>query len=127
MPAKVTVTVDGTEFDAITVQFGVSTNKDSAGIPMNQTLQTQAKIWVDAHDTKNFPFGSIKKLFDLANVPDDSKQKDMKIAYWKDDQKKSAICTYTFKGWISKFNTYTPVAIAGDTNGTSAPADGQNY
>jgi hypothetical protein len=127
MPAKVTVSVDGTEFDAITVQFGVSTEKDQAGIPMNQTLQTQAKIWVDAHDTKNFPFGSIKKLFELANVPDDTKQKEMKISYWKDDRKENAICTYSFKGWINKFDTYTPVPITGDTRGGPAVSGGQHY
>src|SRR5262245_41628003 len=110
---RVTVTVDGTKFDAITVNFGVVTQKDQTGMPILQTLNTKAKVWVDAHDTKNFPFDSFKKLFDLANVPDNKKLKDMKVEYWLDDTKQDALCSYKFKGWISKFETFNPVVGPG--------------
>ena len=56
---RVTVTVDGNAFDAITVNFGVTTQKDQAGMPILQTLDTKARVWVDSHDTKNLPFGTL--------------------------------------------------------------------
>jgi len=110
---RVTVTVDGTKFDAITVKFGVNTQKDQTGMPILQTLNTRARVWVDAHDTKNFPFNAFKALFELANVPDNKKLKDMQIEYWLDDTKADALCSYKFKGWISRFETYNPALGGG--------------
>ena len=117
---RVTVTVDGTKFDAITVNFGITTQKDQAGMPILQTLDSKARVWIDAHDVKNFPFGTYQKLFDLANVPDNTKLKDVKIEYWLDDTKQDALCTYKFKGWISKFSTYNPPVVQGASNGGSS-------
>ena len=110
---RVTVTIDGTKFDAISVNYGITTKKDQAGMPILQTLDTTARVWVDAHDTKNFPFNAFQKVFELANVPDNKKLKDMKIEYWLDDSKQDALCSYKFKGWISKFETYNPVTMKG--------------
>ena len=110
---RVSVTVDGTKFDAITVKFDINTNSDQAGMPILQTLDTVAGVWIDAHDVKNFPFGTFQKLFDLANVPDDTKLKDMKIEYWVDDTKQNAVSTFKFKGWIKKFTTYNPPVVLG--------------
>src|SRR5215510_11964643 len=118
---RVSVTVDGTKFDAITVNFGITTQKDQAGMPILQTLDTKARVWIDVYDTKNFPFGTFQKLFDLANVPDNSKLKDIKIEYWVDDTKQNALCTYKFKGWISKFATYNPAVVKGSNDGGSTP------
>jgi hypothetical protein len=116
---RVSVTVDGNKFDAITVNFNITTQKDQAGMPILQTLNTKACVWVDAHDNKNLPFGTFSKLFELANVPDNNKLKDVKIEYWLDDQKKDALCTYKFKGWISKFSTYNPPVVQGASSGGS--------
>ena len=116
---RVSVTVDGTKFDAITVNFGITTQKDQAGMPILQTLNTKACVWVDAHDNKNFPFDTFQKLFGLANVPDNSKLKDIRLEFWQDDRKDDATCTFKFKGWISKFTTYNPPVVQGTNSGGS--------
>jgi hypothetical protein len=120
---RVTVTVDGKAFDAIQVIFDITTQKDQAGMPILQTLDTKARVWVDAHDDKNFPFATLQAMFELANVPDNSKLKDIKLEYWKDDRKQDALCTYKFKGWISKFSKYNPATVySGNNGGVTAQA-----
>ena len=109
MPGRVSITVDGTKFNAIEAVYEMTTQKDAAGMPVLQTLDTNVKVWIDVFDDKNAPFDTIKKLFDLANVPDRSKLKEMKIEYWKDDRMEDVICSYKFKGWISRFELYNPV------------------
>lgn len=103
MPGRVTVTIDGTAFDAVDAEFTMGTQKDAAGMPVLQTLATTVHVRVDLNDDRNIPYTAIKKLFKLGNVPDRSKLKEMKIEFWHDDKKENATCTYKFKGWISTF------------------------
>ena len=103
MPGRVSVTVDGTKFNAIEAIYSMATQKDAAGMPVLQTLATGVHVRVDLNDDKNIPFGTIKKMFDLGNVPDRSKLKEIKVEFWKDDTMEDVICTYKFKGWISMF------------------------
>jgi hypothetical protein len=109
MPGTVSVTIEGTKFNAIETVFAMGTKKEANGMPVSQTLKTKVHVWVDLSDDQNFPFDSIKKMFDLANVPNRTKFKDMKIEYWKDDRMQDVICSYKFKGWIGKFEVYNPV------------------
>jgi hypothetical protein len=109
MPGRVSVTVDGTKFRAIEAVFAVNTQKDAAGMPVLQTMNTHVKVFVDIFDDQDFPFDYVKKMFNLANVPDRSKLKEIKIEYWKDDRMEDVICSFGFKGWISKFEVYNPV------------------
>ena len=103
MPGRVSVTIDGTKFNAVEAVYAMGTQKDAAGMPVLQTLSTGVHLRIDLNDDKNIPFDTIKKLFDLSNVPDRSKLKEMKVEFWKDDTMKDVICTYKFKGWISNF------------------------
>lgn len=103
MPGRVSLTVDGTKFNAFDAVYAMGTQKDAAGMPVLQTLSTAVHVRVDLNDDKNIPFGTIKKLFDLGNVPDRSKLKEMKVEFWKDDKMDDVICSYKFKGWISMF------------------------
>lgn len=105
MPGRVSVTVDGTKFNAVDAVFAMGTSKDAAGMPVLQTLTTSVHVRVDLNDDKNIPFGTIEKLFKLGNVPDRSKIKEMKVEFWKDDSMQDVICSYKFKGWISLFRT----------------------
>jgi len=107
-PTRSTVTVDGTKFDAVSTQVAFTTAKDRAGMPQMGSLQTQIRIWVDFHDDTNLPNASLKKIFELANVVTRDKIKDIKIEFWKDDAHKDALCSYSFKGWISGFQTFNP-------------------
>ena len=108
-PLRSTITVDGNKFDALasTVRFG--TLKDRAGMPEMGTLSTAIKIYVDFHDDVNLPHTTLQRLFTLANVVTRDKIVDMKIEYWKDDSKTDALCSYKFKGWISRFETGNPL------------------
>ncbi len=109
MPGRVSVTIDGTKFNTIETVFAMGTQKDATGMPVLQTLNTKVKVFVDLFDDENFPYDNTKKMFDLANVPDRDKLKEMKIEYWKDDRMEDVICSYGFTGWISKFEVYNPV------------------
>jgi hypothetical protein len=102
---RVSCTVDGTKFNAVEAVFEMNTQCDQAGMPTLQTFNTSVHIRVDLHDTKNFPFGNIQKLFNLGNVVSRDKIKDCKVEFWEDDTMQNVICTYQFKGWIKSFRT----------------------
>src|SRR4051794_29897018 len=104
-PNRSTVTIDGTKFDAVSTSVVFNTLKDRTGMPEMGSLATNIRVWVDFHDDTNLPFGSLQKLFDLANVVTRDKIKDVKIEFWKDESKQDALGSYQFKGWISRFET----------------------
>ena len=105
MPGRVSVTIDGTKFNALEAVYAMGTQKDPAGMPVLQTLNTAVHLRVDMNDDKNIPFETVKTLFELGNVPDRSKLKEMKVEFWKDDTMQDVVCSYKFKGWISMFRT----------------------
>ena len=107
-PYRCTVTIDGTKFNAISTSVKFSTEKDRAGMAQMGSLSTAIRVWADFHDDTNLPHGAVKKLFTLANVVTREKIKDMKIEYWKDDSHQDALASYSFKGWISHFETSNP-------------------
>ena len=111
-PYRSTVTVDGTKFDAISTQVIFNTMKDRAGMPEMGSLTTTIRVWIDFHDDTNLPHSALKKLFDLSNVVTREKIKDIKIEFWKDDAHEDALCSYSFKGWISRFETANPLPMA---------------
>jgi len=113
-PYRSTVTVDGTKFNAVSVVVAFQTDKDRAGMPQMGSLHTDIRIWVDFHDDTNLPHAALKKLFNLSNVVTRDKVKDMKIEFWKDDSQQDALCSYSFKGWISSFQTCNPVPDSAD-------------
>ena len=120
-PYRSTVTVDGTKFDAVSTQVVFNTMKDRAGMPEMGSLTTTIRVWIDFHDDTNLPHSALKKLFDLANVVIRDKIKDIKIEFWKDDSHQDALCSYSFKGWISRFETANPLPLASpQTAGASA-------
>src|SRR5713226_4405482 len=114
-PYRSTVTIDSTKFNAVWTFVRFSTQKDRAGMPEMGSLQTSIKVCVDFHDDTNLPHASLTKLFDLANVVSRDKIKDIKIEFWKDDAHQDALCSYSFRGWISGFETSNPSsALTGD-------------
>ena len=108
-PYRSTCTIDGTKFDCVSISVAFSTEKDRAGMPQMGSLKTNIRCLVDFHDDQNIPFSALSKLFDLANVVTREKIKDMKVEFWKDEKHQDALCSYTFKGWISNFQTVNPV------------------
>ncbi|MDQ6705872.1 MAG: hypothetical protein M3Z85_07895 [Acidobacteriota bacterium] len=113
-PYRCTVTVDGTKFNAVSTSTRFSTAKDHSGSPQMGSLSTDIRVWVDFHDDTNLPFANLKKLFDLANVVTRGNIKDVKIEFWKDDSHQDALCSYSFKGWISRFETTNPHPFVND-------------
>lgn len=105
MPARVTVTWDGTKFNVKDAHVLIQTNKDQAGMAVMGTFDTEIQFIVDLTDDKNFPFANIQKLFTAGNVPTRDKIKDLKVEFWQDDAMKNVVCTYQCKAWISSFKT----------------------
>ena len=108
-PLRSTVTIDGSKFDALASSVRFGTLKDRAGMPEMGTLSTAIKVFADFHDDSNVSNLTLQKLFNLAHVVTRDKIVDMKIEYWKDDAKQDALCSYKFKGWISRFETGNPL------------------
>lgn len=104
-PYRCTVTIDGTKFDAVSSSVTFGTEKDKSGMPQMGSLTTEIRVWADFHDDTNIPFGAVSKFFNLANVVTRDKIKDIKIEFWRDDSHQDALCSYGFKGWISRFET----------------------
>ena len=122
-PYRSTVTIDGKKFDAVSTQVVFNTLKDRAGMPEMGSLNTSVRVWVDFHDDVNMPNATLKSLFELSNVVTRDKIKAMKIEFWKDDSKQDALCSYSFKGWISRFETTNLMPDAApQSSGSSSPA-----
>jgi len=124
-PYRCTVTVDGTKFNAVAASVHFTTEKDRAGMPQMGSLRTSIRLWADFHDDTNLPHSALKKFFDLANVVTRDKIKDMKIEYWKDDAHQDALCSYSFKGWISRFETSNPHLTSADGNSNDNSNDNE--
>jgi len=104
-PSNATVTVDGNKFNAESVHVGIETVHHHDGMPMMGVPRYIFECNADAHDTKNLPFGTLSRLFDLANIVNREKIVDIKIEFWQDENQRDVICTYSFHGWISEFHT----------------------
>jgi hypothetical protein len=105
IPSVTTVTIDGNKFSATSASLSLATASDLAGMPQMGSLSCGINVVVDIHDNQNMPFGTLKKLFELANVVTKDKIKDIKIEFWQDDSRQDVICSYAFKGWISHWHT----------------------
>ena len=103
-PANTTITIDGTKLNAFSTQVGISTVADATGMPAMGSVVASMEFSADMHDTLNVPFASVKKFFDLANLATRDKIKDIKIAFWTDDSRTDALCTLSFKGWLSSWH-----------------------
>ena len=104
-PSVTTVTIDGLRFNAYTANVSLSTTSDMAGMPGMGTLNAGVQVVVDMHDNTNMPFSTLKHLFQLTSVVTRDKVKEIKIEYWQDESQQDALCVYSFKGWISNWNT----------------------
>ncbi|GGG99025.1 hypothetical protein [Silvibacterium dinghuense] len=107
-PYRSTCTIDGQQFDCLSVSVAFSTEKDRAGMPQMGSLSTTIRAYVDFHDDQNMPYSTMSNLFNLANVVTRDKVKSIKLEFWKDDSHQDALASYTFNGWISGFHTLNP-------------------
>lgn len=121
-PNRTTVTIDGTKFNAVTTSVKFNTEKDRSGVAQMGSLSTRIRVWADLHDDTNLPFSSVKQFFDLANVVTRDKIKPIKIEFWKDETQRDALCTYSFNGWVRRFETSNPLDFlpSGQTTSTEA-------
>jgi hypothetical protein len=108
-PYRGTCTINGDDFDCLSISVVFSTKKDRAGMPLMGSLKSEVRCLVDFHDDENISHGSLKTLFDLANVVDRHKIMDMKVEFWQDESHHNALCSFSFKGWISNFQTLNPM------------------
>lgn len=103
-PCVSTVSIGDTKFGALSVSVGFSTPSDNSGLPVMGGLSASIEVLVDIHDESNMPFSSLKSLFELAKVVTRDKIKDVKIEFWKDENRQDVICSYRLKGWISHWH-----------------------
>jgi hypothetical protein len=118
-PNRTTVTIDGTKFNAVTTSVKFNTEKDRSGVAQMGSLSTRIRVWADLHDDTNLPFSSVKKFFDMANVVTRDKIKSIKIEFWKDETQQDALCTYSFNGWVRRFETSNPLDFLPSAQATS--------
>lgn len=107
-PYRATVEIDGTKFEAISVQVAFTTDSDQAGMPLMGSFKSCICVYADFHDDKNLPFSALQKFFNLANVVDRDKIVPMTITFWKDDSKEDAHCCYKYNGWIEEYKVCNP-------------------
>jgi len=126
-PNRSTCTIDGNKFDAEEIFFALNTPADKAGMPQMGGLQITIRVVADFHDNQNLPFGTLNSLFNLANVATNANIKPMKLEYWQDDSMQNALCSISFNGFISKYQTCNPAGQASGSQfgtGTGNSADG---
>lgn len=127
-PSVTTVKIGDSKFNAVSVSLGMTTASSAGGLPLMGSLRTSIEVVLNAHDTVNLPFSSLKDLFELAKIVTRDKVKDITIWFWTDESQSDAICSYNFQGWISHFQVHS----AGDGNHTVVMSlqptlDQQNY
>jgi len=105
--AKVGVQIGNVQFQSNNVSFTLSTHRDSTGLPILHNLQTAVVVQVDMYDAKNLPFDKIKALFEMAKLPTGANIREVDLRFWSDDAGTDSICSYHFKGWITRYETYT--------------------
>ena len=108
-PYRATVTINGQKFQAVTTSVKFNTEKDRSGTAQMGSLSTKIRVWADLHDTVNLPFSTVQNLFGLANVVTRNKIVPMKIEFWKDESQQDALVSYSFNGWIRRFETSNPL------------------
>ena len=108
-PNRATVTIDGLKFQAVTTSVKFNTAKDRAGVAQMGSLSTKIRVWADLHDDVNLPFSTVQHFFNLANVVTRDKIKPIKIEFWKDESQQDALVSYSFNGWIRRFETSNPL------------------
>lgn len=104
-PSNATVTVDGNKFNAFSAHLGIDTAHDHTGMPAMGRSSYTIDCCVNLHDTGNLPFSTLKRLYELSHIVTLEKIVDIKVEFWADEHQQDAICTYTFRGWISAFHT----------------------
>lgn len=103
-PSNTTITIDGIKLNAFSTQVGLSTVADASGMPAMGSTVCAMDFSADMHDTTNVPFATVQKYFDLANLVTKDKIKDVKIEFWQDDSRMDALCTLSFRGWVSSWH-----------------------
>ncbi len=107
-PYRSSCTINGQQFDCLSISVSFATSKDRAGMPQMGSLATTIRAYVDFHDDANIPFSTMSNLFNLSNVVTKAKVTPIKLQFWKDDSHQDALASYSFNGWISGYHTLNP-------------------
>lgn len=115
-PTRSTITIDSESasqsitFDALACEVTLRTRQDMAGMPEAGTLFTTICVWVDFHDFRSaLPFDGLQLLFNSANIVTHEKFVDVDIKFWRDESRDDTLCSFNFKGWISRFTVSNPM------------------
>ena len=109
-----TCTFDSNTFDAVEIMVELETTPDRNGMPTMGSFASKVRVVVDPSDTQNMPYSTISALFTDANLVTNDKVKQVKLEFWQDSSKQNALCSYSFPGWISGFQTVNPAGSMSD-------------
>jgi hypothetical protein len=107
-PYRSTCTISGESFDCVSIRTSISTQPDQNSMPLMSSMQTDIECLIDFHDDTNVPNTVLRTIFNLAAQPKTGQYLDIKLEYWQDETRETALCSYSFKGWISSFRAYNP-------------------
>ncbi|HUA83767.1 MAG TPA: hypothetical protein VMB85_07900 [Bryobacteraceae bacterium] len=113
---RVTVTINGTKFNAACASVKFSTQVDQTGTAVMGSLASEIRVFANFHDTANLPFSALQSFFNLANVVTLQNIVPMQIDYWKDDSAQDVLYSYKFNGWIARFETVNPSSATSNLN-----------
>lgn len=116
-PYRSTCTIAGTSFDCVSISVELATAKDQNSLPLMSSMQVSVDCLIDFHDDGNVPYSTLQQVFSLAQKPKTGSYVEMKVEYWKDETKSTALCSYNFQGWVSSFKTYNPPGQTASPNG----------
>ncbi len=112
------VSIGPNTFRAVGIHFGVSTlNNGAPGVPLMGSVSCSVLVMVDLNDQTNLPFSTLQSIFNLSYAVTREKIQDIVLTFWSDDSAENAICTYTFRGWISDYTTTTGFGNASASSG----------
>ena len=111
-PSNSSVTIDGLTVNTFSTLAGISSVVDGSGLPQMGSMAPTLEFSADIHDQRAIPFATVRKLFDLCNLPTRDKIKDVKVEFWTDENRTDVILSLTFRGWVSSWT----VTSGGGTN-----------
>ena len=107
-PHRCSIEIDGMEVHAASAHVGLKAPRDEHGQPEIGVLETSIGVCLDLHDRRNVDFGTVARLFELANRATQDKIVDVSVRLWDDEDHTDVVAQFNFRGWICEWRADTP-------------------
>lgn len=102
-PSNCYVTLDGLVLNVFSSLAGMSAVLDTGGLPCPSTMSSTLEFSADLSDRQAVPFTTVRKLFQMCQLPAKDKIKDITVQLWTDENRTEPILSLAFRGWISSW------------------------